>query len=405
VRFCMITTFYPPENFGGDGIFVQNLAHALAARGHDVHVIHCRDSYRALAGRRTAEPKRNHANVTVHALESPLGLFSPLATHQTGRPLFKLRQIAAVLDQGFDVIHYHNLSLVGGPKLLEYGDAIKLYTTHEYWLVCPTSLLFQFGRKVCERPRCFACSLMQGRPPQAWRSTNLLERSVPHVDTFLSPSRFSMERHRRMGFTAPMVHLPNFVPSRAPLPAPAPSGDPYFLFAGRLEVEKGVDTLVGAFRRWGKARLLVAGDGAEESRLRGLAGGSDRIEFLGRLAEENLRALCRGAVAVLIPSLYFEVFPLVILEALREGTPVVGRRIGAVAEAVEESGGGLTYEIEADLIAALELLLSNPGYRDELGARGHRHFRSVWSEDAHLDRYFGIIEGAGKCHQPQRVPA
>jgi len=405
MRFCMITTFYPPESFGGDGVFVQNLAHALGARGHDVHVIHCRESYRTLAGRHVAGPARHHPNVTVHALESPAGMLSPLVTHQTGRPWFKLGQIAAVLDRGFDVIHYHNLSLVGGPKLLEYGSAIKLYTTHEYWLVCPTSLLFQFGRRVCESPRCVACCLKHGRPPQAWRSSHLLEQSVRHVDMFLSPSRFSMEKHRRMGFTAPMMHLPNFIPSKTPLASPAPARDPYFLFAGRLVKEKGAHTLVAAFRRWDKARLLVAGDGAEESRLRNLAGGSARIEFLGRVAPEKLRALYRGAVALLVPSVWFEAFPLVILEALREETPVVVRRIGGMAEAVEESGGGLTYENEDDLIGALELLLSRPAWRDELGARGHRYYQSAWSENAHLERYFGIIESLGRPLRPREVLA
>lgn len=51
LRFCMITTFYPPYNFGGDGIFVQQLSQELARRGHHVEVVHCADAYRLLAGR------------------------------------------------------------------------------------------------------------------------------------------------------------------------------------------------------------------------------------------------------------------------------------------------------------------------------------------------------------------
>src|SRR6185369_2208253 len=138
LRFCMVTTFYPPYSFGGDGAFVRLLANELAKRGHQIEVIHCADSYRMLSGKEPKADSEEHPNLTVHRLESPVGFLSPLATQQTGFPLFKSAQIRKILNRGFDVIHYHNISLVGGPKILEYGQAIKLYTMHEYWLVCPT---------------------------------------------------------------------------------------------------------------------------------------------------------------------------------------------------------------------------------------------------------------------------
>src|SRR5512132_636493 len=136
LRFCMITTFYPPYNFGGDGIFVHRLSNELARRGHQVDVIHCIDAYRMVAGRDPANDYDNHPNVKVHGLKSALGWLSPLATQQTGLPFFKSRELHAVLGQNFDVIHYHNISLLG-PKVLQYGRGLKLYTMHEYWLVCP----------------------------------------------------------------------------------------------------------------------------------------------------------------------------------------------------------------------------------------------------------------------------
>jgi glycosyltransferase involved in cell wall biosynthesis len=385
----MITTFYPPENFGGDGIFVQNLSSALASRGHEVHVIHCSDSYRLFAGNSKPKSISSDARVTVHSLRSAAGPLSPIATHQTGRPWFK--QIASILDGGFDVIHFHNISLVGGPALMELGAGIKLYTAHEYWLVCPTSLLLRFGRELCDSPRCFSCALAQGRPPQPWRMTGMLDRCARQVDAFLAPSRFSIEKHRELGFRQPMIHLPNFVPSKPRIASPAP-GEPYFLFVGRLESDKGAHTLIDLFRRWGKAKLLIAGKGAQEAHLRELAEGSNRIELLGHVAGDDLRTLYRGAVAAVVPSLSYEAFPLVVLEAAREETPVVVRRLGSLAEAVEESGGGLSYESEQELPGALDALLSDRGFRDQLGQQGFRYFESHWSEDAHLDRYFEIIE-------------
>ena len=97
LRFCMITTFYPPYSFGGDAVFVHRLSNELARRGHAVEVIHCLDAYRALARPRTTRGYDDHANVTVHGLESPVGVLSPLATQQTGLPLFKTRRIREIL--------------------------------------------------------------------------------------------------------------------------------------------------------------------------------------------------------------------------------------------------------------------------------------------------------------------
>jgi len=387
----MLTTFYPPYGFGGDANFVQNLTLELAARGHTVDVVHCRDSYRALGGGEPAERSPDPANVTVHGLESRWGALSPIATHQTGRPFFKEKQIKQVLEQPFDVIHYHNISLVGGPKVLAYGKAVKLYTWHEYWLVCPTNLLMRDGRAPCVERRCISCTVRQGRPPQWWRSTNLLRQSLENVDTFLSPSRFGIAQHRELELKQPVVHLPCFVGSVRPLEA-EPAAEPYFLYAGRLEYIKGVGTLIEPFRKWNKARLVIAGTGAEETRLRDAAGCTGRIEFTGLLSMEKLRGLYRNAVAVIVPSLTYELFPLVILEAFREGTPVIVRDRGSLPEPVLDSGGGFVYDNDDALLAHAERLLIDPVLRDDLGARGRRAVGTQWSRDTHMRRYLDLIE-------------
>ena len=211
MRFCMITTFYPPYSFGGDGVFVQQLSNELAKQGHQVEVVHCTDAYNLLAGQTQSPTSQDHPNVTVHALKSSWGFLSPLTTHQTGRPLLKISSIKKILERPFDVIHYHNISLVGGPKILEYGRAVKLYTLHEYWLICPTHVLFRFNRAACTRLHCFACCMTYKRPPQWWRHRGLLKAAVEHVDALIAPSLFSKEIYHKMGLDLPVVHLPFFV--------------------------------------------------------------------------------------------------------------------------------------------------------------------------------------------------
>jgi glycosyltransferase involved in cell wall biosynthesis len=397
LRFCMITTFYPPYNFGGDGIFVRRLSNELARRGHQVDVIHCIDAYRLLARQEPARTYDDHPNVTVHGLTSPFGFLSPLATQQTGFPFFKSGRIQQILEKGFDVIHYHNVSLVGGPKILECGQSIKLYTMHEYWLICPTHVLFRFNRAACTRPHCFLCNLTYKRPPQWWRYLGLLEAAVKHVDAFIAPSRFSKDRHYEMGLDVPIVYLPNFVPT-AEATSPTSEGavgeaseEPYFLFVGRLEKLKGLQTLIPVFRHYRKAQLLIAGTGSYESRLRQLAEGSVNIRFLGHLSGQRLQALYRQAVAVIVPSITFEMFSLVTIEAFRQKTPAIVRNLGGMPEIIEESGGGFVYETEEELVAGMDQLLADPSYRRQVGWRGYQAYQQNWTPEAHLKRYFALI--------------
>lgn len=397
LSFCMITTFYPPYSFGGDGIFVHQLSNELAKRGHQVDVIHCIDSYRILARREVTKTYGDHPNVTVHGLKSPFGFLSPLATQQTGYPFFKSAQIQQILKKGFDVIHYHNISLVGGPRILEYGQGIKLYTMHEYWLVCPTHMLFRFDRAPCIRPYCFSCSLTYKRPPQLWRYLGTLEAAVKHVDAFISPSRFCRGQHQQMGLNIPLVYLPNFIPPEEVISPIAEQlfdvlpEKPFFLFVGRLEKLKGLQTLIPIFRHYQKAQLLIAGTGSYESRLRQLGGDCANIRFLGYLSDQQLQALYRQAVALIVPSLCFEIFPLVIIEAFRQQTPVVVRNLGGMPEIIEDSGGGFVYNTEGELITAMDLLLRDPSYRYQLGFRAYKAYQRNWTAEVHLDRYFALI--------------
>lgn len=396
LRFAMVTTFYPPYHFGGDAYAVRRLAHALARRGHQVDVIHDIDAFRALGGsvELTSEPEPE--NVRVHGLESPFGTLSCLATHQFGRPVVHGRKIRAILGQGFDVIHFHNISLVGGPGILEYGTGIKLYTAHEHWLVCPSHTLWRHNREICNARECLRCIAHYRRPPQLWRHGTMLEQQVRHVDAFTTYSQFCADKHREFGFTRPMSVTPPFLPNaEAPEQEPGsardPEDPPYFLFVGRLEAIKGLQDVIPLFRKAGTAELRVAGSGIYENQLRKLAADAPRVRFLGKQSRAQLRELYRGAVALIVPSICYEVFALVILEAFREGTPVVARRLGPFPEIIDQSGGGLLFDDATGLEQALEKLLGSDELRARLGAAAARVAQSVWSETWAMKRYFELI--------------
>src|SRR5262249_2639672 len=150
---------------------------------------------------------------------------------------------------------------------LQLGSAVKFYTTHEHWLVCPMHVLWKFDREPCDAPQCLVCTLRGRRPPQLWRYTGRLKKDLAHVRRLLSPSRFTRQRHLDAGIDRPITVLPYFVPD----PPAAVDGSahprPYFLYVGRLVKLKGVDTLVRAFRRYPDADLVIVGDGEERTAL------------------------------------------------------------------------------------------------------------------------------------------
>ncbi len=406
LKFAMVTTFYPPYHFGGDAIYIYRLCNELARRGHTVEVVHCTDAYHSLHRADPPNPQNfpNHPNVRVHHLKSAWGVLSPLATQQTGYPLFKSKALREVLEgQNFDVIHFHNISLVGGPKVLEYGssDSVKLYTTHEHWLVCPMHVLWKYNRELCTRPACLSCSLSFKRPPQLWRYTNLLQNKLAAVDAFIAPSRFTMSKHREFGLDLPMVHIPYFLPrseeSSAPPAedlslAPPTSERPYFLFVGRLEKIKGLHNLIEVFRTYDRADLLVAGAGEYGEVLQNQAAGLSHIKFLGRQSQAQLRELYRQAQALIVPSICYEVFGIISIEAFALSTPVIAHNLGPLPEVIEESGGGLLYDSETELVAAMEQIRTNPALRQQLGTNGYEAYLNLWSEEPHLRQYFGLIE-------------
>ena len=410
LNFCMITTFYPPYHFGGEAMYLYRLSNALAQRGHRVTVVHCVDAYRlgTSAGPRGNFP--HHPNVTVKPLRNRLGWLSPLVSYLSGRPGLKSR----VLDQifaaeRFDVVHFHLITLFG-PGVMRYGEgALRLYTTHDHWFVCPMYDLWKQKRELCEKPECLRCTLSNNRPPQLWRYTKLLPRELARIDLFISPSRSTITQHQRRGFAYPMRHIPYFLPlaesAAVSEPAVSPTGRPYFLFVGRLVKIKGAQTLIEAFRRYGEADLLIAGDGDYEPELRRLAEGMEQIHFLGRIQPAELGRLYRSAIALLVPAMVYETFGFITLEALGQRTPVIARDLGAVSELVQETGGGITYRSEDELLEAMKLLQSNRALRDELGAKGYETYIQRYSEESHVKAYLDAIEAAAAVRRPTRWAA
>jgi glycosyltransferase involved in cell wall biosynthesis len=396
LRFAMVTTFYPPYNFGGDGIAVQHLSQALVRRGHEVTVIHDADAYEVLSSARPPADPPAGDGVRVVRLHSRLRGLSLLLTQQTGRPVVHGRRLRRLLDDGrFDVINYHNVSLMGGPGVLALGRGLKIYTALEHWLVCPTHVLWRHRREPCTGRQCLRCQLRYRRPPQWWRLTGLLERRLAAMDAVIALSEFSRDKHREFGLAHPMEVVPGFLPPGGPAEvSAAPHDRPYFLYLGRLTRIKGVADVIQAFRDQPPADLVVAGTGEEDAALRALAAGNPAIRFVGRVPESAVTAYYRHALALIVPSVGYETFGYVLIEAFREGTPVIARAIGPFPEMVRRSGGGELFSTPAQLLAAARHIAGDREHRDRLGRNAYAAYLAHWTDDAVLPRYLDVIRRA-----------
>jgi glycosyltransferase involved in cell wall biosynthesis len=197
--------------------------------------------------------------------------------------------------------------------------------------------------------------------------------------------------HAERGFSQPLAYLPNFID---PVdrdwrdPAPRPQAEPYFLFVGRLELIKGLQTLIALWDRVPGCDLLVAGEGNYEPELRSMAAGNPRIKFLGPLPQLELGALYHHALACIIPSITYETFGMIGVEAFARKTPVLARDLGAMPELIEDSGGGFVYRTDGELLDAMGRIAGSPQLRAELGQKGYVAFLKWWSREAHLGSYF-----------------
>jgi glycosyltransferase involved in cell wall biosynthesis len=209
-------------------------------------------------------------------------------------------------------------------------------------------------------------------------------------------SEFSRDKHREFGFPRDMEVVNYFLPDIDGVTPTAdddsPHDRPYFLFVGRLEKIKGLDDVIPVFKDYAGADLLIAGDGEYTTELKAIAAGNPHVKFLGRIAPDELDRLYRHAIALIVPSVCFETFGIILIESFRQGTPVLARHIGPFPEIVSRSKGGLLFNGPADLREAMDKMQSDPAFRDQMAQQARAGFLKNWSEDAVIPRLLDVVK-------------
>jgi len=389
----MTTSFYPPYHVGGDATHVKYLAEALADMGHDVHVLHSLDAYklkRHTPVQLRKEEAREH--LFIHTINSPIMQFDSLMVYALGASPYVTKEFSRLInDIKPDIVHHHNVSLLGYRLFKKRFNYASIYTAHDYWLICQTNNLFQYQKQICSNRNCPFCSIRSGRPPQIWRRSNSFNVAINDLDLIISPSEYVKCMLGELRTT--QVVIPNFVP-KPPKNIPRYLDENYFLYLGMLERHKGILELLSLFKELKgqmKSKLVIAGGGSLKQYIIDYINkhSLDKfVSFMGFVDNKTKYSLYKNATAVIIPSIWPENAPLVALEALSVGTPVIGSNKGGLPEILSKFGTDFMFNNLTELKSILQRLAESKGSAkvDE------KIFNKYFSPHAYIDQYLSAVK-------------
>lgn len=399
MRILHLVHQYPPDFIGGTELYTQSLARGLAARGHETAIF-----YRRSAPGVGLE-RRNEDGIPVWAAwDGELTAGRRFAA--TFRAPALVESFCRVLDVAAPAL-VHIQHLMGLPLAmiaeLRAREIPFIITLHDFWWVCANAqLLTNYSREICAGPRaylnCARCVLARAGSSHSWpvipTLAGVLAARVGRLRTVLcqaarlvAPSEFVRQWYIAHGAPPDLARM---IPHGITLPSwDAPHdrtpGPLRCVYLGGLSWQKGVHVAVEALREVRGAELWIAGDEsfdpAYTAQLRALAGENTR--FLGRLSREEVWRTLAQADVLLVPSLWYETFSLVVREAFAVGAPVLVSDVGALAEAVRADVDGLRLP-PGDVAAwrgAVQALVADPAQLAQLRAG----VRSPLPLAAHVD--------------------
>jgi len=398
---------------GGAEAYMEDLADLQVAAGHTV----------AFFG--MAHPLNTHLEYAPHypdhiELEPPPPTLSG-RVRGVARMLYSTsasRGMDAVLeDFRPDVVHMHNIYHQLSPSVLRPVARRRIpavMTLHDYKLACPTYQFLDHGN-LCQAclgghfqnailRRCKDGSLGSSAVMAGELFVHTITRAYAPVRVFICPSRFLEGRMRAAGvFPRRMVHIPHFIETND-IPVKTAPGTGV-LIAGRLSPEKGIDVAIRAIGHVEDGVLDIAGTGPDEAALRALADSAapGKVRFHGLVDKAEVQRLMLASAVVVVPSRWYENQPMVVLEALARGTPVIGSDLGGMPELIEPGATGelVPANDPSSLAAALTPYVRDPARAFAMRDRARATIVTEFAPQRHLDRIGAMYAVAERTMRPR----
>jgi glycosyltransferase involved in cell wall biosynthesis len=331
------------------------------------------------------------------------------------RPAFReLRQLFRAHRP--QIAHFHNtLPLISpaGYYAARAENVRVVQTLHNFRLLCANALLLRNG-EVCED--CLGKSIpWPGIVHKCYRNSRAASTAVTTmltthrvlgtwrkaVHVYIALSEFARRKLVEGGLPADRIVVkPNFV---YPDPGPGAGTGGHAVFVGRLSAEKGVGTLLEAWRHLGGSLpLKIIGDGPMSAIVQEAAANDASIEWLGNLPLEAVYRLIGEAAFLVLPSQCYENFPRVIAEAFAKGTPVIVPKLGSMAGLVDDNRTGLHFKPgdHVDLTARVRRLLAEPSQLPPMRQAARQEFNDHFTADSNHKILMAIYERA-LCGRPK----
>lgn len=308
------------------------------------------------------------------------------------------------------IAHFHNTFPLISPAAYYAARAENVrvvQTLHNFRLCCANAVLFRNG-KVCED--CLGKSVAwpgivhkcyhDSRDASAVIATMQTMHRVlgtwrKAVDVYVALCESSRRKLVEGGLPADKIVVKsNFA---YPDPGPGAGTGRYAVFVGRLATEKGLETLLAAWRHLnGSLPLKIIGDGPMAAAVQEAAAKDTTIQWLGNLPLEAVYALVGAATFLMLPSQCYENFPRVVIEAFAKGTPVIASKLGAMAEIVDDGRTGLHFKPgdPVDLAAKVRRILADQPQLTRMRQAARQEFDQYFTADVNHKNLVAIYERA-----------
>lgn len=321
-----------------------------------------------------------------------------VAAELSGSPRMH-KEFSAFLDSFKpDIVHCHNLFPVITTSIYDACRERRIpivQTLHNYRSFCANALLLR-GGKPCElclngNPynsvlySCYQSSRLKSFTLARMIASQRKENVFSKVDSFIALSQFAKSKFVEGGFLESKIFVkPNFIDHDQDERIERDGN--YALYVGRLSKEKGIGTLSEAWKNL-KIPLKVAGEGPLEHLLRD----NPNIEYLGNLVSSKVNQLMARARFLVVPTICYENFPLVLAEAFSFGLPVLSSDLGSTGEIVtSEVGRKFRAGNAQDLSLKAKHMWNDKELIEKLSANALQRFKKDYTAEKNLDSLLKI---------------